>query len=591
LATILRFNGFDVDLAAGQILKRGVRVRLREKSFQVLALLLEHAGQVVTREELQRRLWPDDVFVDFANNLNTAVGRLREALGDSAEHPRFIETLPKRGYRFIGSLAESPSPPEHKPPSRVRIVVLPFLNLSGDAGQEYFSDAMTEEVITELAALAPKHLDVIARTTAMRYKRTNKDVARIGRELHVDHVVEGGVRQEGDHVAVTVQLIRASDQMHLFARRYEADLPDVFSVRTSIAEALAAHIAHAPLANALAVRMAAMPPVRRPTENLAAFQVYSQGRHYLEMQFSDGLVKAKQCFEEAVARDPSFALAHDALAEIFSSLGFFGAGPPRTLRPVAIMHVQRALELDPDLAEAHALLGWFGRDLGYGWPEIFSHVARSLELKPASPDVRFRCGMVLLMAGRIGEAIAELEQALEWDPLSAKLHGWLSNVLYHGRQYDRALQQARLAADIEPEGWVGPLMLGLTYCAKQMFEEGVAAMRRGCALCGDAPFMLGWLGLALGQAGSATEARALLERVHAMAATQYVLPTTFAWIYLGLGETDSAFEWMDRAADAYDTMLAPIKSFPFLDPLRDDPRYHALLRKMKLDQESGVGIR
>ncbi len=583
MATTLHFDCFDVDLAAGQIFKRGARVRLREKSFQVLVSLLEHAGQVVTRQDLQRRLWPDDVFVDFENNLNTAIGRLRGALGDSADHPRFIETLPRRGYRFIGNLVESSSPPpEHKPSSTVRIVVLPFVNLSGDPGQEYFSDAMTEEIITELAALAPKHLGVIARTTAMRYKRTTKDVARIGRELHVDHVVEGGVRREGDHVAITVQLVRASDQVHLFARRYEADLPDVFSMRTSIAEAIAAHIVQAPLANALAVRMMAVPTVRRPTDNLAAYQRYSQGRHYLDTQFSDGLVKAKQCFEEAIARDPSFALAHDALAEIFSSLGFFGAGPPRLLRPAAIVHVQRALELDPDLAETHALIGWFGRDLGYSWAEIFSHVTRALELNPGSSDVRFRCGMVLLMAGRISEAIAELEHALEWDPLSAKLHGWLSNVLYHGRQYDRALQQAGLAADIEPEGWVGPLMQGLTYCATQMFNEGVAAMRRGCAVCGDAPFMLGWLGLALGQAGRATEARALLERLQTMAAGRYVLPTSFAWIHLGLGEIDSAFEWMNKAADAYDTMLAPIKTFPFFDPLRDDSRYHALLCKMNL---------
>ena len=239
---IVRFGNFEVDLAAGQLHKRGVRIGLREQSFQVLALLLERPGEVVTREQLQHRLWPADVFVDFENNLNTAVARLREALGDSAEHPRFIETLPKHGYRFIAVVGERSSGKRRASLVAARIVVLPFLNLSGDPAQEYFSDAMTDEIITELGAVAPEALSVIARTTAMRYKGGHKDVARIARELGVEYVVEGGVRRTGDRLVLNVQLVRASDRTHVFAKRYQAELRDIFETESSVARDIAEHI-------------------------------------------------------------------------------------------------------------------------------------------------------------------------------------------------------------------------------------------------------------------------------------------------------------------------------------------------------------
>ena len=226
----VRFGTFEVDLAAGQLHKRGRRIGLREQSFQVLALLLERPGQVVTREELQHHLWPADVFVDFENNLNTAVARLREALGDSAEKPRFIETLPKHGYRFIAAVSEGQVPTGGNQTPATRLVVLPFLNLSGDPAQDYFSDALTDEIITELAGLAPEALSVIARTTAFRYKGSHKDIARIGHELGVEYVVEGGVRRVDDGVTLNVQLVRASDQAHVFARRYQAELRDIFEI-------------------------------------------------------------------------------------------------------------------------------------------------------------------------------------------------------------------------------------------------------------------------------------------------------------------------------------------------------------------------
>ncbi len=231
MSRIVRFDCYEVDLDAGQLRRRGERIKLREQSFQVLAALLEHPRAVVTREDLRHRLWRDDVFVDFENNLNAVISRLREALNDTAEHPRFIETVPKRGYRFLATVSAPAHVAQTAPQRRAKLVVLPFVNLSGDPAQDYVSDGMTDEVITALASLAPVQLAVIARTTAMLYKASRKDVAQIGRELGVDYLVEGAIRNVGDQVAVNVQLIRTDDQTHLFARRYDAARPGTTAVR------------------------------------------------------------------------------------------------------------------------------------------------------------------------------------------------------------------------------------------------------------------------------------------------------------------------------------------------------------------------
>lgn len=245
MPTIVRFDCYEVDLEAGQLLKRGTKIRLREQCVQVLAALLERPGQVVTREDLRHRLWPDEVFVDFDNNLNSVVARLRDVLNDSAERPRFIETLPRHGYRFVGIVS---SPALVAASAGTRLLVLPFVNSSGDPAQEHFSDAVTDGLITELAALAPAHLAVIARTTAMRYKGSGKDVAQIGRELNVEYIVEGGVRRVDDRLQVNAQLIRKSDQAHVFARRYDAPIPDLLETERAVARAVAEQLHVLPVA-------------------------------------------------------------------------------------------------------------------------------------------------------------------------------------------------------------------------------------------------------------------------------------------------------------------------------------------------------
>lgn len=583
MSRVLRFDRFEVDLASGQVRKNGLRLHLREQCFQVLASLLERPGEVVTRDDLRRRLWPDDVNVDFDNNLNRAVATLREALGDSAERLRFIETLPKRGYRFLGDVSGIAPSSEPAPSSRVRVVVLPFVNLSGDPAQEYLSDAMTDEVITELASVGPD-LGVIARTTAMRYKGTQKDVARIGRELAVDYVVEGSVRCEADYVTVTMQLVRVKDQSHLLARRYESHVAAVFDLRSAAAEAIVGQL------GARRQTPAGSRPRRKATSDLEAYALYVRGRSLVGKPTPENTVLARRYLEGAISRDPGFALAYDALAELQFFAGFWGLAPAKDVSATGMFYAMRALDLDDTLAETHALLGLYRKGLDFNWAEVKREMDRARQLDPTSPLVRVRYAQGwLLHECRFDEAIAEIELALETDPQSTFMRGWLVCMYWLNREYDRAVHQGRLIVDFDPDSPMGHYMLGIVLREQRLFDDAIAAHQRAVELSGGAPTMLGWLGLALGQAERAADARGVLEHLHAIARAAYVSASSFAWTYYGLGDVDNALAWMDRAVDARDYMMIPIQSYPFLDPIRSDPRYLALLKKMNYDT-AGAGV-
>ena len=293
MSGVVRFDCYEVDLDGGQLYKHGVRISLRDKSFQALALLLQHPGQVVTREELRRRLWTDEVFVDFDNNLNSAIGRLREALGDSADNPRFIETLPKHGYRFLADVSESLSGPKHSRTRRARLVVLPFLNLSGDPAQEYLGDAVADEITTDLASQAPEQLAVIARTTAMHYRGRDKNVSDIGRELGVDYVVEGGVHHVRDQFTINVQLIQVSDQTHLFARKYSAEQRDIFRAMDRAASDIAERVGITSAQGSNHAVAIVRGDRGRLTGDLAVYADYIQACQFLAKLSAEGFAKAK----------------------------------------------------------------------------------------------------------------------------------------------------------------------------------------------------------------------------------------------------------------------------------------------------------
>ncbi len=584
ISRIIRFDDYEVDLDAGQLRRHGSRIKLREQSFQVLAALLEHPGAVVTREDLRQRLWRDDVFVDFENNLNAVISRLREALNDAAEHPRFIETVPKRGYRFLATVSDPAHLAQTAPERRARLVVLPFVNLSGDPAQDYVSDGMTDEVITALASLAPVQLAVIARTTAMLYKASRKDVAQIGRELGVDYLVEGAIRNAGDQVAVNVQLIRADDQTHLFARRYDAALRDIFDLPNCIAQTIAAHTPAA-AGQVLAEAIGAARNPRKPTEDLAAYYEYIQGRRLIDKGgTAESFSAAKQHLEKAIARDPEFAHAYDALAELYWYLGYFGFMPPRQAFSSGIIHALRAIEIDNTRAETHALLGQFHKIAEYNWREVEREMALALRLDPNSPLVRMRYAVSGLMPhGRVQEAATELERALELDPLSLLTRMWFGIMLHLLRDYERGIEEGRRMLEVDPSYPFGYFLIAVGCIYLKRFEEGLAAQRKAIELSGGPPISLGWLGLMLGACGQPAEARAVLQRLRDTATKVYVPPCSFAWIHLGLREIDAAFEWLKRAVEECDQFMMPIKTYGFFDPIRADPRYAVLLRKMNLE--------
>jgi TolB-like protein/Tfp pilus assembly protein PilF len=581
---LVRFSAFEVDLSSRELRKNGLRINLRDKSFQVLAALLEHAGELVTREELRQRLWPGDVFVDFDNNLNTAIGRLREALCDSAEHPHFIETLPKRGYRFVARVTEAPRTAQRVSSPATRLLVLPFVNLSGDPAQEYFSDAMTDEIITQLAALAPKQLGVIARTTAMHYKGSQKDVAQIARELAVDYVVEGGIHRADHHIRLNAQLIRANDQTHQWAQRYDGELHEVFTMQSGVAHGIAAHIGIAPAASEARDGSGGFGRPRKPTNDLTAYNLFLQGRHHLYKGAFTILAKAREHLEAAVARDPEFALAYDSLGELHWVLGFYGLMRPKEACSIGLCHALRALEIDNSLAETHALVGQFRKQVDFNWVEAEREMRRALELNPTSPVVVYRhAASYLLPQGRLAEAAAGLERVLEYDPLDLNVRTWLGVLHWIAGRHVVAAEQLHQALEIDANYPLAVHILGLNRLTERRFDEALALLRRSVELHLGSPMVLGWLGLALAQSGNRSEALSLLQKLHAMAERTYVPATSFAWTHLGLGHIDETFVWLDRAVEERDHMMTPIKTYPFFDPIRGDPRFTALVRKMNLD--------
>jgi TolB-like protein/Flp pilus assembly protein TadD len=583
MSHVVLFDDFEVDLAAGQLRKHGIRIGLRDQPFQLLAELLDHAGQVVTREDLRRRLWRDEVFVDFDNGLNIAIARMRAALGDSAEHPRYIETLPKRGYRFIGKVLSRPSPGEPEPVMRPKLAVLPFVNLTGNPEQEYFSDAMTDEIITALASFAPEQLAVIARTSAMRYKDSQEDLSKISRELGVEYIVEGSLRRTGDQLTLNVQLIQSCDQTHLFAKRYEATLHRIFQLQNIIAKDITTHIP------SIADKVQVESVIRKPTDNLNAYNEYIMGRYEMLKWTPEGVAKAKQHFEAALVLDPRFALACDGLTNLYGYLGFWGFLPANETEPLRMFYGLRALDLDPNLAEPRTHVAYhpqkchFKDAYSIDWLEAEKLMEQAREMNPNSSLIRVRYSTVLMVLGQTEQALSELECALELDPMSPEVRYWLVSVLFFGRRYEEALAEVQRFVEFSEGHHIAYMMLGLVYLGIQRLDESVAALRRAVELSDELPLMLGWLGLALGLHGNAIEARGVLERLHAIASHRYVLPTSFAWLHLGLGEIDEAFVWLEKAVDRDDEWSHTLKDYSFLDPLHSDPRFQSLLRKLNLN--------
>jgi len=608
----VRFGLFEVDIASGALRKEGVKIKLQEQPFQALIALLERPQEILTREELQKRLWPGDTFVDFDRGLNKAINRLRDALGDDAENPRFIETLPQRGYRFLAPVenlrsrpASSPSP---IPPVRHRIqrrgllaagggliatgllgviayrtlkvtsrriqsiAVLPLENVSGDPAQEYFSDGMTDELIGEIARI--RSLRVISRTSVMRYKGgARKSLPEIARELNVDVILEGTVALSGSKVRITTQLIRAQEERNLWSERYERNLADVLALQSEVARSVAREI-QIQLTPQEQTSLA-----RKRSVNPAGYEAFLKGNYFLHRAIP-GMPKSIEFFREAIRLDPAHAEAHAGLAHALCYAGIFGLQPSKESFPAARAAALKALELDESNASAHNVLADVRK--GYDW-DLAGAVAeyqRALELNPSHLLTRLWYAECLSRMEKYDEALAESARALRLDPVSPISLNVRAMLLFRARRYDDAIRVAHQALELDPTFVNALWWEGLSHAGKRDYSKSLACLTMAAKM-NDSPIFRAVLGHVYGLAGQRSKALRILEELTAISKQRHVSPVDFAIIYAGLGDIDATFRWLENAYQTRATRVHELKSMYF-DSLRSDPRYAGLARRVGL---------
>ncbi len=612
----LRFGVFEVDLQAGELRRQGVKIKLQNQPFRILTILLEQAGEVVTRQELERRLWPGNHYGDFEHSISMAVKRLREALGDEAENPRFVETLPRHGYRFIYPVEpvavvydrrKGPALAEHRymvprrwvmlvgtvtafllvavllalnvaglrnrilgtraAPKIQSIAVLPLENLSGDPEQEYFADGMTEQLITDLGQISA--LSVRSRNSVMPYKDQRKPTPEIARELNVDGVVEGAVMRAGGRVRITAQLIEAKTDRHLWARTYERDLRDVLALQSEVAQAIANEV-QAKLTPQEQARLARARPVDPEAHELYLKANYSVVRR--------DYYKAIEYFEQAIKKDPNFAGAHVRLGASYYILAenhLLPAGEAAVKWKAA---VEKALELDDNLAEAHLSLAGALLYADWDWAGCEREFQRALELNPNYDTAHALYARHLMRAGRTEEAFAHARLAQEADPLARGWYSFLGWLHYLNHQYDQALEQYQKELESNPKADLH-FQLACAYREKGMHDEAIGEFLQ----TPDGVEKFAHLGNAYARAGHRAEAYQAIQKLIELS-KKGVGHYEVAVVYAGLDEEDRAFVWLEKACEVRDRGLLYVKVDPPLDPLRSDPRFQDLLRRMNFPQ-------
>jgi len=632
IAKRLRFGVFEIDLAAGELRKHGLKIRIQEQPFQVLVLLVQNAGKVVTREDLQKKLWPADTFVDFDHGLNKAINKIRDALSDSAESPRYVETLSRRGYRFLAEVKDAdaaarvpevPSGPEEEaadragtageegaprisvrwhawkisalavlvlliaslaiwklhtsrhPPAVIRsLAVLPLESLSNDATQDYFADGMTEELISDLGQISA--LRVISRTSAMTYKHAHKPLPQIARELNVDAVVEGTVLRSGDQVRITAQLIEATTDKHLWSQSYEGELRDTLTLQNQVASAIADQI-----------RIQLNPQEQAALKNTKsvnpqAYESYLKGRYFWNKRTADGLKVALAYFNQSIDEDPNYAQAYSGLADTYALLGDwqYAVMTPKEALPKAKAAAIKALELDSTLGEAHNSLAFvldgFDWDLDAGGREF----RKAIELNPNYATAHHWFAWHLSLLGRYDEAITEMKKAENLDPLSLIINADLAELLVLAHSYDESIQQSNKTIEMDANFAMAHNQLAQAYLEKQMYGEAIAELQKAVQLSGGSPTCVANLARANAASGNKSEAIKLLNDLQKRSNSSYSYGSEIATIYASLGDSNQAMKWLQRA---YEERFNPgVLLRPGFDPLRSDPRFKDLVRHVGL---------
>lgn len=647
----ISFGSFELRLRSGELCRDGVAIKLSPQPFKVLVLLVENAGQLVTREEIQQQIWGESTYVDFDKGLNFCIKQIREALGDNAQSPRYIETLPRRGYRFIApiddhysfeSITESseitqtrdressdrdvviqpaqtapqsvqsdtssknrpsritrrlavtialvvlvpvisyiawnrfnhrPSLPEGK----IMLAVLPFENLNHDATEDYFSDGLTEEMIAQLGRLRPQRLGVIARTTALTYKKTGKDIRQIGRELGVSHVLEGSVRREADRVRITAQLIQVSDQTHLWAETYERSERDLITIQSEVASrvarSLAVELLPAQESNAISNR----------TTQPEIYEAYLKGRYLIIKDTLEDFKRSIPYFEQAIERDPNFAPAYVGATQSRVFLATWQNLPAAEVLPKAKADALRAVELDPTSAEAYAALASVNFWLEWNWKDTERNIKRSIELNPSDPHAHILYGNYLLTRGQVDAGIAEVKQALDLDPVSLLTNGLSAYFYLRARQYDDAITQGKKMLELEPSSPAAHHCLRSAYIFKGMYKEAVDVIRNSMSFSGIKQEEIDSI-----TKGDPKEVineliRQDREEMEAALKKDSKIPASnFAFLYTSLGEKDRAFEWLEKSVALRESLTVYFYIDPFYDSLRSDSRFDTLARQSGL---------
>ena len=570
----IRFDRFEADTQSGELRRDGLKVRLQQQPFQLLVALLDRAGEVVTRDELQRRLWPADTFVDFDQGLNKAVNGLRFALRDRLQKPRFIETLPRRGYRFIGQLERDETA---VPVLQVRsLAVLPLENLSSDAGEEYFSDGMTEELICALAKI--RGLRVISRTSVMAYKRARRPLPEIAKQLQVDAVVEGTVVRVDGKVRITAQLIYAPEDRHLWSGRYERDLRDVLLLQAEIARGIAHEIRQV-VEPADAEQHKVVPE---------AYESRLKGIYFRDRMTPGDLLKSVEFFLRAIELVPEDAEARGELAQAYFYLGLFGVDRPSVMASKAREQALAALRIDEGVAAAHNAMASVHVLGSWDWARAEEECRRAVELKPGQSVTHAALADYISIQGRHEEAIEEFGRVLDLDPISRMYLGHSALVFYRARRYDEAVAQCRKALEVDASYANALWFLALAQEGRGQLTESVAALEKAAGLSKGRHYQA-LLARAYALTGQEARARQILDCLMAASRENYVSPLDIAVVQAGLGEVDATFEWLEEAYRQQVFRIIEITT-PMFEGLREDERWESLVRRIGL-WENGSAIR
>ncbi len=636
-STLYQFGEFSLD-PQGRVLRRGqTPVALTPKAFDLLLTLIQNNGKIVTKDELMRTVWRDS-FVE-ESNLTQTIFMVRKALDETSDR-RYILTVQGQGYRFLIPITETatqtpermpaesvvnvrplpdlemhPRPAKAwkwagvatsvavlliagsaawlwrsrystvQPTSKIMLAVLPFDNFTGDPGQDYFSDGLTEEMISQLGNLDSAHIGVIARTSVMRYKHAQPSVPQVGSDLGVQYVIEGSVRRDSERVRITAQLIQVKDQSHLWAREYDRDLGHLLQLQEEIAREAANEIEFS-LSGRRPIEVprgsTAPPPAAKTYES---YDLYLKGRYFWNKRTSEGFREAAVYFQQAIDKDPNFGRAYAGLADTFSLMSSWYMGPQGELIPKARAAALRALELDDNLAEAHASLALIKENYDYNWPEAEKEFQRAIQLNPQYPTAHQWYAEFLSWQGRFQEAFAESERARQLDPLSLIIANDHARILYDSHQYEDALAQYRSVLDLDPSFYYA--QGGMIPCNLELgrYDEAIDIIKRWANRGGvGTTWLWAWEAAVYGRSGHADQARKALAELERAPSSAVERTAALLIAYSGTTEKDRVIDLLQEAYSEHSTVVVAIKVDPMYDRMRSDPRFIDLLRRMGLDR-------